>query len=61
MQVSTVQDLAQTYRDADAAYQYAYAAYLSGSMGYAEMKLKERAKAKAFSQYAKAKKASFRF
>lgn len=57
----TVAELAQIYRDADAAYQLAYAAFLSGSMTNADMKLAERAKAKAFKEYAKAKKASFRF
>ena len=56
-----VQDLAQKYRDADAAYQMAYAAFLSGSMTAAEMKVKERAKAKAFREYAKGKKAKFNF
>ena len=57
----TVADLAQTYRAADAAYQLAYAAFLTGSKTFAEMKAAERAKSKAFREYAKAKKASFKF
>lgn len=57
----TVADLAQAYRNADAAYQLAYAAFLTGSMTTAEMKTAEKAKSKAFREYAKAKKASFNF
>jgi hypothetical protein len=53
----TVAELAQAYRDADAAYQLAYAAFLTGSKTHDEMKAAERAKAKAFRKYAKAKKA----
>lgn len=57
----TVADLAQAYRNADAAYQLAYAAFLTGSKTHGEMKAAERAKSKAFREYAKAKKASFNF
>jgi hypothetical protein len=59
--IPTVADLAQAYRDANAAYQLAYAAFLTGSKTNAEMKAAERAKSKAFREYARAKKAAFIF
>ena len=57
----TVAELAQDYRAADAAYQLAYGAFLTGAKTTAEMKAADKAKSKAFRAYAKAKKAAFSF
>lgn len=51
--------LIELYKETDKDYQFAYAAYCSGTIEYKELKQKEAAKKKAFAAYAKDKKKKF--
>jgi hypothetical protein len=50
--------LITAYKAADKAYQFGFAAYNSGAISLADLKILKSKKAKAFSEYSKAKKAS---